>query len=54
MKLNKEIILKQYLIKVNHILEECDWKTNFTAEECVYLVCDVIEELYEKNNNDIP
>lgn len=52
MNLNKELILEKYLQKVNKITDECDWKTHFTAEECVSLVCKVIEEINEENNND--
>lgn len=30
--------------EVNQIAEECDWKTHFTAEECVDLVASVLEK----------
>jgi len=30
--------------EVNQIAEECDWKTHFTAEECVNMVSDILEK----------
>jgi len=44
MKINKEKLYELYLQAMDEILEECDWKTHFSAQECVYLVSRVLEQ----------
>lgn len=44
MEINKEQVYKLYMQKVEKIADECDWKTHFTPEECVNLVCNVLQE----------
>lgn len=45
MSLNREHIFELYMKKVNKIANNCEDKTCFTAEECVDMVIDCIEEL---------
>lgn len=44
MKINKEELYKLYMQEIEAICEVCDWKTNFTAQECVYLVSRILEQ----------
>ena len=44
MKIDRQRLYKLYMKQVEEISEECDWKTHFTAEECVHLVADVLEK----------
>jgi hypothetical protein len=44
MKINKEKLYELYMQEVDAICEVCDWKTNFTAEECVNIVSYLLEE----------
>ena len=43
MKINKEELYKLYMQEVEAICEVCDWKTNFSAEECVNIVSHLLE-----------
>ena len=45
MKLNREKLLKDYLEEINRIcdLEEMEFKTHFTAEEIVDIICNMID-----------
>ena len=52
MKINKEELYKLYLQEMDEILEECDWKTHFSAQECVYLVSRILEANPELIKND--
>ena len=52
MKINKEKLYELYMQAVDEILDECDWKTHFTAQECVYLVLRVLEQNPELITND--
>jgi len=44
MKINKEKLYKLYMQEVEAICEVYDWKTHFTAQECVNLVSYLLEE----------
>lgn len=48
MKINKQKLLQLYLIEIDRIGQECDWKISFSAEECVNLVVKILE-----NNKDL-
>ena len=52
MKINKEKLHELYMKEVDLIFEVCDWKTHFTAQECVYLVLRVLEQNPELITND--
>lgn len=43
MKINKEKLYELYMKEVEAICEVCDWKTSFTAEECVNIVSHLLE-----------
>lgn len=53
MKINREDLLKLYIVEIEHISESFDWKTQFGPEEIVNLIADIIEKhpilLSEKN-----
>ena len=44
MKINREALLKLYMIEVGHISEHCDWKTQFGPEEIVNMIASIIEK----------
>ncbi len=44
MKIDKEKLYELYLQAMDEILDVCDLKTHFTAQECVYLVSRVLEQ----------
>ncbi len=48
MKLNKEKIYNKYMQWVEQVTEDLDWKTQFTPQEIVYKICEIIEN--ETNN----
>ena len=54
MKIDRTTLHKLYMEAVHRIAEECDWKSSFTAEECVHLVCTILEENPQliKTNNE--
>jgi hypothetical protein len=52
MKINKEELYKLYMQEVEAICEVCDWKTSFSAEECVNIVAYLLEEHPELITND--
>jgi hypothetical protein len=52
MKINKEELYKLYMKEVEAICEVCDWKTSFSAEECVNIVAYLLEENPELITND--
>ena len=43
MKINKEELYKLYMQEVEAICEVCDWKTSFSASECVNIVAYLLE-----------
>lgn len=45
MKLNREKLLKDYLEEISRIcdLEEMEFKTNFSPEEIVDIICNLID-----------
>lgn len=43
MKINKEKLYKLYMQEVEAICEVCDWKTSFSASECVNIVAYLLE-----------
>ena len=45
MKLNREKLLKDYLDEINRIcdLEEMEFKTSFSPEEIVDIICNLID-----------
>lgn len=47
MKINRQQLFELYMKRVSEISEECDWKTHFTPEEIVGLICDILD----KNSN---
>ena len=47
MIINRKELFRLYMIKVNLICEELDWKTSFGPEEIVELIVDILE----KNEN---
>ena len=54
MKIDRTTLYRLYMDEVAHIAEECDWKTHFTAEECVHLVASILEknpELISENSD---
>ena len=40
----RQIIFEEYMKKVDHIAEECDWVTHIEPETLVNLVLNVVEE----------
>lgn len=44
MKIDRQKLFELYMQQVHEIAEACDWKTHFTAEECVDLVASVLEQ----------
>jgi hypothetical protein len=42
-KIDKELILKHYLRWIDQVSEDLEDKTNFTPEEIVYKIIDLIE-----------
>jgi hypothetical protein len=44
MKINREALLKLYIIEIEHISESFDWKTQFGPEEIVNLIASIIEK----------
>lgn len=43
-KIERETVFKKYMDKVNKICDDLEDKTSFSPEECVELVCQVLEE----------
>ena len=43
MEINKEELFKLYMDWVNHVVDECDWKTHFEPEEIVYAIAGILE-----------
>ncbi len=52
MKIDKEKLYELYIQAMDEILDVCDLKTHFTAQECVYLVSRVLEQNPELIKND--
>lgn len=52
MKINKEELYKLYMQEVEAICEVCDWKTKFSAEECVNIVSYILEQNPELIENE--
>ncbi len=52
MKINKEKLYELYMQEVKAICEVCDWKTNFSAGECINIVAYLIEENPELIKNE--
>jgi hypothetical protein len=53
MKIDRKKLYQFYMDEVNHIIDECDWKTHFTPEEIIGIVSSVIEknpELIDKSD----
>ena len=44
LKINKQELYKLYMQEVNNIVDECDWVTHFTSEECVNIVSNILEK----------
>lgn len=44
LEIDVDTVYERYMTEVNHIFEECDWKTTFTPRECVELVCQVLNK----------
>ena len=44
MKINRDALLKLYMIEVGHISEHCDWKTQFGSDEIVNMIASIIEK----------
>ena len=44
MKINREDLLKLYIIEIEHISESLDWKTQFGPEEIVDIIVSIIEK----------
>ncbi len=51
-KINKEKLYELYMKEVESICEVYDWKTSFSAEECVNIVSYLLEEHPELITND--
>jgi len=50
MKVNKEEVYRLYMEWVDRVLEDLDWKTQFSPKEIVYKICEIIEK---ENNTEI-
>lgn len=44
MKIDKQQLYELYMQEVENIANECEWKTHFTAEECVNMVVSILEK----------
>jgi len=44
LNITKEDLLNRYRIKIDNILEECDWKTHFEGLEICGIICGIIFE----------
>ena len=44
LNITKEDLLNRYRIKIDNILDECDWKTSFGPEEICGIICGIIFE----------
>jgi Asp-tRNA(Asn)/Glu-tRNA(Gln) amidotransferase B subunit len=44
MKINREMLHKIYMQKVDEIVEECDWVTSMGPKEIVDLISSILEE----------
>lgn len=44
MKINREKLINLYLQEIDRIIDHCESKTFFTAEECVNIVANIIEK----------
>ena len=67
MKISERELLVKYNITIDKILNECDWKTNFTGQEVCGVVCSILTnnkeniiitpqalyELYDKKVKDL-
>ena len=49
MKITEDELFEKYNIMIDKILDECDWKTHFIAEEVCGIVCNILT----KNNETI-
>lgn len=45
--ITKEELYSQYIVKINHILDECDWITHFPSEQVCVIICEIINETSE-------
>lgn len=54
MIINRKMLFNLYMREIDKIAEDCDWKTNFTPEEIISIVCKIINEnsdsLFEKKD----
>ena len=44
MIINRKMLFNLYMREIDKIAEDCDWKTNFTPEEIISIVCKIINE----------
>lgn len=44
MKINRKQLLNLYNERINIISDHLDWKTAFTKEEIVDIICDILQE----------
>ncbi len=52
MKINREELFRMYMEWVNHVSDECDWKTHFTPEEIVHSIASILENNPNLINNE--
>lgn len=41
--MNKKEVYKKYMLWVEEVSEQFDWKTTFSPKEIVYKICEIIE-----------
>lgn len=44
MQIDKVELHKLYMLWVNQVADDCDWKTHFGPEEIVYAIADILEK----------
>ena len=47
MKINRQLLYKSYMDKVNDICDDLEWKTDFGPLEIVNIISDILEECAE-------
>jgi hypothetical protein len=51
-QIDRKEVYEEYMRRVNQIAEDCDWVTHISAETLVNLVISIIEEKYNKEQDE--
>lgn len=52
MKIDRELVLICYMGWVKEMVDHCEHKTDFTPKEVVDKICEIIEGIYNEDNQN--